>query len=33
LSYGAFRDEQHPDMFGNARGLFFKYSYGWQPGS
>jgi hypothetical protein len=32
LSYGAFRDDNHPDMFGNARGLFLKYSYGWQPG-
>ena len=32
LSYGAFRDDNHPDRFGNARGLFLKYSYGWQPG-
>ena len=31
VSYGAFRDDAHPDMFGNARGVFLKYSYGWQP--
>ena len=32
VSYGAVRDEQNEEMFGNARGLFLKYSYGWQPG-
>jgi hypothetical protein len=32
LSYGAFRDDAHPVMFGNSRGVFLKYSYGWQPG-
>ena len=32
VSYGAFRDDLHPDMFGNSRGVFLKYSYGWQPG-
>ena len=26
-------DELNPDMFGNSRGVFLKYSYGWQPGS
>ena len=35
VSYGAMRDddELNPDMFGNSRGVFLKYSYGWQPGS
>ena len=31
VSYGAFRDDGNPDMFGNSRGVFLKYSYGWQP--
>ena len=33
VSYGGFRDDDHPDLFANARGVFLKYSYGWQPGS
>ena len=33
VSYGAFSDDDHRDMFGNSRGVFLKYSYGWQPGS
>ena len=33
VSYGAFKDDDHPDMFGNSRGVFLKYSYAWQPGS
>jgi len=34
VSYGAVRDDDDlaPDMFGNNRGVFLKYSYGWQPG-
>lgn len=34
VSYGAVRDDndENPDMFGNSRGVFMKYSYGWQPG-
>ena len=32
FSYGAFRDDDHPVMFGNSRGVFLKYSYGWQVG-
>ncbi|MCX7041438.1 MAG: DUF5916 domain-containing protein [Gammaproteobacteria bacterium] len=34
VSYGAVRDDDElaPDMFGNNRGVFLKYSYGWQPG-
>jgi len=32
VSYGAFSDDDHPDLFGNSRGVFLKYSYGWQPG-
>ena len=33
VSYGAVRDDDSltPDMFGNNRGVFLKYSYGWQP--
>lgn len=30
-SYGAFMDDDNPDMFGNTRSLFVKLSYGWQP--
>lgn len=30
-SYGAFMDDDNPDMFGNSRSLFVKLSYGWQP--
>lgn len=30
-SYGAFMDDDHPDMFGNSRSVFVKLSYGWQP--
>ena len=30
-SYGAFMDDDNPDMFGNARSVFMKVSYGWQP--
>ncbi len=33
LSYGGFRDDDHPDLFANNRGVFLKYSYGWQPGA
>ncbi|MFA6986898.1 MAG: DUF5916 domain-containing protein [Arenimonas sp.] len=33
VSYGAIRDDHNPDMFGNSRGVFLKYSYGWQPGT
>ena len=34
VSYGAVRNDNDlaPDMFGNNRGVFLKYSYGWQPG-
>ena len=28
-SYGAFMDDDNPDMFGNARSVFVKLSYGW----
>ncbi|MBE2210005.1 MAG: carbohydrate binding family 9 domain-containing protein [Xanthomonadaceae bacterium] len=30
-SYGAFMDDDNPDMFGNTRSVFVKLSYGWQP--
>ena len=30
-SYGAFMNDDHPDMFGSARSVFLKLSYGWQP--
>lgn len=30
-SYGAFMDDEHPDLFGNTRSVFLKLSYGWQP--
>lgn len=30
-SYGAFRDDDNPEMFGNTRSVFMKVSYGWQP--
>ncbi len=32
VSLGGFRDEDHPNLFANSRGVFLKYSYGWQPG-
>ena len=30
-SYGAFMDDDNPDLFGNTRSVFLKLSYGWQP--
>ncbi len=30
-SYGAFMDDDNPQMFGNTRSVFVKLSYGWQP--
>jgi len=30
-SYGAFMDDDNPDLFGNTRSVFMKFSYGWQP--
>jgi len=30
-SYGAFMDDDNPDLFGNTRSVFVKLSYGWQP--
>lgn len=30
-SYGAFMDDDNPDMFGSTRSVFLKLSYGWQP--
>ncbi|GAB3347035.1 carbohydrate binding family 9 domain-containing protein [Lysobacter tyrosinilyticus] len=30
-SYGAFMDDDHPELFGNTRSVFLKISYGWQP--
>ena len=30
-AYGAFMDDENPDMFGNTRSAFVKLSYGWQP--
>jgi hypothetical protein len=30
-TYGAFMDDDNPDMFGNSRSVFLKLSYGWQP--
>lgn len=30
-TYGAFLDDDHPEMFGNTRSVFLKMSYGWQP--
>ncbi len=30
-SYGAFMDDDNPELFGNTRSVFMKVSYGWQP--
>lgn len=30
-SYGAFMDDDHPELFGNTRSVFVKLTYGWQP--
>ncbi|MCJ0826827.1 carbohydrate binding family 9 domain-containing protein [Luteimonas sp. 50] len=30
-SYGAFMDDDNPDLFGDTRAVFLKLSYGWQP--
>lgn len=30
-SYGAFMDDDHPELFGDTRSVFLKLSYGWQP--
>lgn len=30
-SYGAFMDDEHPDLFGDTRSVFVKMSYGFQP--
>ena len=30
-SYGAFMNDNNPVLFGNARSVFLKISYGWQP--
>ena len=30
-SYGAFMDDDNPDLFGNTRNVFVKITYGWQP--
>ncbi|HWI24003.1 MAG TPA: hypothetical protein VNS59_03665, partial [Lysobacter sp.] len=30
-SYGAFMDDDNPELFGNTRSVFVKLSYGWQP--
>ena len=30
-SYGAFMDDDNPELFGNTRSIFLKLSYGWQP--
>jgi hypothetical protein len=30
-TYGAFLDDENPEMFGNTRSVFLKLSYGWQP--
>jgi hypothetical protein len=30
-SYGAFMDDDNPDLFGNTRSVFVKFTYGWQP--
>src|SRR5690606_22819962 len=32
-SYGAFRDDENPDLFGNTRSVFLTPGYGWQPGA
>lgn len=32
VSYNAFQDDAHPDMYGFGRGVFLKYSHAWQPG-
>ena len=32
ISYGIVSDEPNSDLYGNSRGVFLKYSYGWQPG-
>ncbi|WP_374249688.1 DUF5916 domain-containing protein [Thermomonas sp.] len=30
-AWGAFMDDEHPQLFGNTRSVFVKLSYGWQP--
>jgi len=30
-SWGAFMDDDHPELFNNTRSVFVKLSYGWQP--
>ena len=30
-SYGAFMDDDNPELFGSTRSVFLKLSYGWQP--
>ena len=30
-SYGAFMDDDDPDLFGDTRSVFAKFTYGWQP--
>lgn len=30
-AYGAFMDDDNPQLFGNTRSVFVKLSYGWQP--
>ena len=30
-SYGAFMDDDNPNLFGNTRSVFLKLSYGFQP--
>jgi hypothetical protein len=30
-SYGAFMDDDNPDLFGDTRSVFMKFTYGWQP--
>lgn len=30
-SWGAFMDDENPQLFGNTRSVFVKLSYGWQP--
>jgi hypothetical protein len=30
-SYGAFMDDANPDLFGDTRSVFAKFTYGWQP--
>lgn len=32
VSWGGYSDDMQPELLGNSRGLFLKYTHAWQPG-